>query len=435
MARRSKSGRFLFFRFLFFLVVSTAWILAGFGGNRGSVFYAEGTDNVDDGPRIAQMIRGLGYSVDFRWAKEVPTALSSDPKSLSKYKVVILSDVPADSLSSKQTAALEKYVQNGGGLLVVGGAKSLGMAGWQFSELATILPVIVEPGMEQGEVRVRVVQPGDPIARAVPWSETPALSGYNPVKVKDPQYVVAADANSGTPLLAVRQWGKGHVAVFSSDITALWGEEFNRWGYFPVFMSAVLADLGKPAGMTPGEAATAGAAAGAALPAVLGWLGAGLGALEGWAEKRRLWRVARASHFIRKGLEEGARYGRSLRLEERAINAWGKIARRIGIAEKVAGWAGVVADAAGAYSELPAEGLPKERWARTLSRGVRAFVTMTAGVVAGSVIATIVPGDPVIKALVGAGAGWRAEKVAERLYDATVGRYAEVVMLRYLEGA
>lgn len=61
-----------------------------------------------------------------------------------------------------------------------------------------------------------------------------------------------------------------YLPMFSSDITAIWGEEFNRWEHFPAFMGVLLGLLaGPPPGLGAEEAVVAGAVAGAALPFVL----------------------------------------------------------------------------------------------------------------------------------------------------------------------
>lgn len=109
------------------------------------------------------------------------------------------------------------------------------------------------------------------MARAAPWAECPELRGMNPMKAKDLGFVVLSDRVSGMPLLAIRPWGCGRVAVFSSGSTAVRDEEFNRWEHFPAFMAALLGCVaGPPPGLGPEEAAVAGAAAGAVPPLVPG---------------------------------------------------------------------------------------------------------------------------------------------------------------------
>jgi len=184
------------------------------------VFCAEGTVGVDDPERIAGVMRACGYEAELCGSWDVGGRLPSDPRTLSRYSVVVLSDVEAWRLSPHHWEALDRYVRSGGGLLLVGGAYGLGAGGWDACPLVSVLPVLVEPGCEWRPVRAAVTGVSHTLARAVPWAECPEFRGMNPVKAKDLGFVVLSDRTSGMPLLAIRPWGRGRVAVFSSDITA-----------------------------------------------------------------------------------------------------------------------------------------------------------------------------------------------------------------------
>ncbi|MEW5932950.1 MAG: hypothetical protein AB1816_05150, partial [Bacillota bacterium] len=273
------------------------------------------------------------------------------------------------------------------------------------------------------------------IARAVPWEQCPAFAGINPVRGKREGHVLLADRDSGMLLLAIRQWGRGPVGVFSSDITAIWGEDFNRWEHFPAFMGALLGCLAGPApGMGAREAAVAGAAAGAALPLILGWLSRALETLGGWAEKKRLLWVAWATRYVSVGLREGTVYVRSLRAARKWEAFWAKVGRVSGAAGGPLLVGEAMARGTAAYRDLPPQALASERWARGINGLVRSIFSGLAGFAVGSVVAMLFPGGPLLKGLAGASAGYIAEGFAESLYDGAVSGRVQGILLARLIG-
>ncbi len=71
-----------------------------------------------------------------------PSGLPSSAKELEKYDLVIVSDIPAHLVGAGQMQALDSYVHNfGGGLIVAGGEDSFGSGGYQGTRMEQILPV------------------------------------------------------------------------------------------------------------------------------------------------------------------------------------------------------------------------------------------------------------------------------------------------------
>lgn len=93
-------------------------------------------DNV--GPHLlSQVLRSDGGTLDTL----AGPALVATAADLAAYDVVVLDGVPADDLSAQQTAGLAAYVDNGGGLLVLGGPSAFGAGGYAGSALDPLLPV------------------------------------------------------------------------------------------------------------------------------------------------------------------------------------------------------------------------------------------------------------------------------------------------------
>ena len=73
----------------------------------------------------------------------------SDPAVLARYDVVVLVATPAKDVSSAEEAALVTFVEDGGGLFVVGDEDALGLGAWAGRPLARLLPVEVRGGDEE----------------------------------------------------------------------------------------------------------------------------------------------------------------------------------------------------------------------------------------------------------------------------------------------
>lgn len=70
-----------------------------------------------------------------------PRGLPSTADDYRKYDMVLVSDVPAHFMNPGQMSALDKYVREGGGLVMAGGEDSFGSGGYQGSRIEQIMPV------------------------------------------------------------------------------------------------------------------------------------------------------------------------------------------------------------------------------------------------------------------------------------------------------
>ncbi|MGE5181062.1 MAG: VWA domain-containing protein [Acidobacteriota bacterium] len=71
-----------------------------------------------------------------------PAGIPSNPKELEKYDLVMVSDVPAHLMGAGQMAALDTYVKNmGGGLIMAGGEDSFGSGGYERTMIENMMPV------------------------------------------------------------------------------------------------------------------------------------------------------------------------------------------------------------------------------------------------------------------------------------------------------
>ncbi len=123
----------------------------------GSVLLVDGVSDASPdgaGATLADAIRDSGLTVTVT----SKTGFPIDPLDLFRHDLVILQNVPAESLSDTQQTMLAGAVSELGiGLIVIGGPDSLGPGGWIGSPVADILPVDLRPQEKFTEADVAVV--------------------------------------------------------------------------------------------------------------------------------------------------------------------------------------------------------------------------------------------------------------------------------------
>jgi uncharacterized membrane protein len=130
------------------------------------------------------------------------------------------------------------FVRDGGGLAMLGGARSFDSGGYADSALRDVLPVELDgKGRYQAETRARgVLTPAGkahPITRLVPdaqanedaWKKLPPLKSFNQIlRARGETLLQAAPegASAGQPLLTVGRFGKGRTLALMSDDVWRW---------------------------------------------------------------------------------------------------------------------------------------------------------------------------------------------------------------------
>ncbi len=106
---------------------------------RPRVLYVEGDGT---GAHLAHALETAELDVEVRSPRAFPTSSGE----LSAFDFIVLSDTPADAISSAQQGLVERYVtREGGGLLMAGGPHAFGLGGWEGTRLERILPVRMDP--------------------------------------------------------------------------------------------------------------------------------------------------------------------------------------------------------------------------------------------------------------------------------------------------
>ena len=221
---------------------------------------------------IEGLERGGDIQVTQQPSWEVYSSFPREMSDLQKYDVVIIEEVEADifyfypefyspdAWTSPETIVLpnrlellRRFVEEGGGLLMVGGWLSFqgrfGHGVWHGTPLEEALPVIFQPTDDRVETPqgalVTVSDRTHPVMRGIEWEPFPPLLGYNRAAARPDARVLATVRPSSNasedPLIAVRHYGRGRTMVFSSDTTPHWGVNFMKWpGYHQFFRQVAL---------------------------------------------------------------------------------------------------------------------------------------------------------------------------------------------------
>ncbi|MCS6915560.1 MAG: VWA domain-containing protein [Myxococcales bacterium] len=119
---------------------------------RPHVLYIEGEPAA--GQYLVRALQREDIDVDLR----NPYGLPASARELSRYDLVLLSDVSSTLISQAQMAAIESYVRDlGGGFIMAGGENSFGSGGYQGTLLEKVLPVRFEQEKKRDQPSLALV--------------------------------------------------------------------------------------------------------------------------------------------------------------------------------------------------------------------------------------------------------------------------------------
>ena len=100
------------------------------------ILYAEG--QAESAKYLESALKMDGFVVNSTSAARIPSTVGE----LDAYDAIVLSDVPASSLTPQQMRAIATYVQDlGGGLIFAGGENDYGESGYSKTDIEKVLPV------------------------------------------------------------------------------------------------------------------------------------------------------------------------------------------------------------------------------------------------------------------------------------------------------
>ena len=191
--------------------------------------------NIDDA--LGGWIHKGGNSpVEFTWANCPPNAIETFPGSydeLFSYNIVVLSDVNYHAVGDIGFEMICDYVEQGGGLLVVGGPYALGNGEFEETRFLDVLPIELSGPFDlkwAGEGKSWAIEPATPdhpVLKDVSFAQEPRVFWHHFVKPKaGAQTVLQAGDKS---VLILGRYGKGKVAVLTLSPTGIADKGETAW--------------------------------------------------------------------------------------------------------------------------------------------------------------------------------------------------------------
>jgi uncharacterized membrane protein len=201
--------------------------------------------------------------VDYLPTMLVSEQFPSTPEEISKYDVIIISDVGTDTLllypdmfkipmGPNRLNLIEQYVKQGGGFVLVGGwmafGGQMGQGKYHKTIIEDVLNINVSPYDDRVEVpegfKFNITQPNHPLNRDMDWDNAPLLFlGYNRFEARDKEGIIAEW--NGDPMMVANQYGKGRALAFASDLAPHWAQGFVNWEEYGKFWNTCIQWLAK----------------------------------------------------------------------------------------------------------------------------------------------------------------------------------------------
>lgn len=188
---------------------------------RPRVLYVEGgvMRNASEAGHLQRALEMENIEVEVRG----PRGLPASAKELEKFDLVLVSDVPAHFMGLGQMAALESYVRDlGGGLVMAGGEDSFGSGGYQGTRIEKIMPVRFDSDRvrEQPAVALGIVMDRSG-SMSGPKLEAAKESARATVEVLSPSDLISVVVFDNQPSTLVRLQRASNRLRISTDISRL----------------------------------------------------------------------------------------------------------------------------------------------------------------------------------------------------------------------
>lgn len=189
-------------------------------------------------------------------SSEAVEKMPSTVEEFRQYDAIILSDCGYNNICFQpgyedlrvpmgpdRVSALEQYVQEGGGLMMIGGWLSFsGLQGkgiYGGTKIEKLLPVNCEPrGVDDRQeitwgYQMHLDDPSHPTIAGLHWENPYMFLGYNKTYLKEGAHLIAS--YNGDPQIASYYPGKGRSLMFASDVGPHWAGNFLEWPEYKEF--------------------------------------------------------------------------------------------------------------------------------------------------------------------------------------------------------
>ncbi|HEX4450001.1 MAG TPA: VWA domain-containing protein [Kofleriaceae bacterium] len=188
---------------------------------RPSVLYVEGS--LQREPSSATYLKRALETENIDVEVRGPSGIPSNPKELEKYDLVMVSDVPAHLMGAGQMMALDTYVkQMGGGLIMSGGEDSFGSGGYERTMIENMMPVRFdsEKMNEQPDIALVLVMDRSGSMQGAKL-EAAKESARVTTEVLSPNDFISVVAFDSEAMVLVRPQRAGNRAAISREIARL----------------------------------------------------------------------------------------------------------------------------------------------------------------------------------------------------------------------
>lgn len=155
---------------------------------------------------------------------------------LANYAVLVLGDLPTNTIKPEQYAEIRDFVNRGGGLVLLGGAAALGSSDLKNTALAELSPVHLPADYREGKFPVQITDAGMRHAVLGPLfahvKEFPPLltANLSPKVAAGAEVLVEGlDGAKPFPMVVAQRFGKGRVVAVMTDTVWHWRMGAKNW--------------------------------------------------------------------------------------------------------------------------------------------------------------------------------------------------------------
>jgi uncharacterized membrane protein len=165
-----------------------------------------------------------------------PSRLEFSQAGLANYAVLILGDLPPNTIKPEQYREIRDFVDRGGGLVLLGGASGLSANDLKNTALAELCPVQLPADYKEGKFPVQITDVGMRHAVLGPLfayvKEFPQLLSANVSGKPAPAaevLVEGVDAGKAFPVVVANRFGRGRVVAILTDTIWHWRMGSKSW--------------------------------------------------------------------------------------------------------------------------------------------------------------------------------------------------------------
>lgn len=213
---------------------------------RGGVKVAYFDSNREEAKFLRTVNQAQQIQLDYYWVRSGAfaklTRIDASIFQPGRYDVFIIGDAPASTFGPKLLDELAKRVEEGAGLMMLGGAQSYGPGGYAETPLADLLPVAMAKNERQDGGGYPIDLHFDQDLQMLPteaglkhfvlrlasennaelWRQLPPLRGANKLRLKNDFCQILARSPDNIPLLFALEVDRSRRLAFAGDSTFLW---------------------------------------------------------------------------------------------------------------------------------------------------------------------------------------------------------------------